>query len=63
MFSFSSYRVLFQRFFPQNSSLLPKIVTEAHANLKKKKTSCNTTLTHFQSWSSTPLWNVRVFPV
>ena len=57
MFSFFSYRVLFQRFFPQNISLLPKIVTEAHANLKKKKTSCNTTLKHYQSWSSTPLWN------
>ena len=41
MFSSFSYRVLFQRFFPQNISLLPKIVTEAHANLKKKKTSCN----------------------
>ena len=47
MFSFFSYRVLFQRFFPQNISLLPKIVTEAHANLKKKKTSCNTTLKHY----------------
>ena len=44
MFSSFSYRVLFQRFFPQNISLLPKIVTEAHANLKKKKTSCNTIL-------------------
>ena len=31
----------------QNISLLPKIVTEAHANLKKKKTSCNTTLKHY----------------
>ena len=39
MFSFSSYRVLFQSFFPQNINLLPKIVTEAHANLKKKKTT------------------------
>ena len=47
MFSSFSYRVLFQRFFPQNISLLPKIVTEAHANLKKKKTSCNTTLKHY----------------
>ena len=47
MFSFFSYRVLFQRFFPQNISLLPNIVTEAHANLKKKKTSCNTTLKHY----------------
>ena len=47
MFSSSSYRVLFQSFFPQNISLLPKIVTEAHANLKKKKTSCNTTLKHY----------------
>ena len=37
MFSCFSYRVLFQRFFTQNISLLPKIVTEAHANLKKKK--------------------------
>ena len=35
MFSSFSYRVLFQRFFPQNISLLPKIVTEAHANLKR----------------------------
>ena len=35
MFSSSSYRVLFQSFFPQNISLLPKIVTETHANLKK----------------------------
>ena len=35
-----SYRVLFQSFFPQDISLLPKIVTEAHANLKKRKTSC-----------------------
>ena len=42
-----SYRMLFQRFFPQNISLLPKIVTEAHANLKKKKTNCNTTLKHY----------------
>ena len=58
--------MLFQSFFPQNISLLPKIVTEVHANLKKKKTSCNTTLKHnilMQSWSSTPLWNVRVFTV
>ena len=47
MFSSSSYRVLFQSFFSQNISLLPKIVTEAHANLKKKKTSCNTTLKHY----------------
>ena len=47
MFSCFSYRVLFQRFFTQNISLLPKIVTEAHANLKKKKTSCNTTLKHY----------------
>ena len=47
MFSSFSYRVLFQRFFPQNISLLPKIVTEAHANLKKKKTSCKTTLKHY----------------
>ena len=40
MFSFSSYRVLFQSFFfPQNINLLPKIVTEAHAYLKKKKTT------------------------
>ena len=46
MFSSSSYRVLFQSFFPQNITLLPKIVTEAHANFKKKKTSCNTTLKH-----------------
>ena len=38
--------MLFQGFFPQNISLLPKIMTEAHANLKKKKTSCNTTLKH-----------------
>ena len=44
MFSSSSYRVLFQSFFAQNISLLPEIITEAHANLKKKKTSCNTTL-------------------
>ena len=65
MFSSSSYRVLFQSFFPQNISLLPKIVTEVHANLKKKKTSCNTTLKHnivMYSWSNTPLWNVGVFP-
>ena len=47
MFSSFSYRVLFQRFFPQNISLLPKIVTEAYANLKEKKTSCNTTLKHY----------------
>lgn len=48
MFSSSSYRVLFQSFFPQNISLLPKIVTEAHANLMKKKTTyCNTTLKHY----------------
>ena len=47
MFSSFSYRVLFQRFFPQNNSLLPKIVTEAHADLKKKKTSCNTSLKHY----------------
>ena len=47
MFSSSSYTVFFQSFFPQNISLLPKIVTEAHANLKKKKTSCNTTLKHY----------------
>ena len=47
MFSSSSYRVLLQSFLPQNISLLPKIVTEAHANLKKKKTSCNTTLKHY----------------
>ena len=47
MYPSSSYRVLFQSFFPQNISLLPKIVTEAHANLKKKKTSCNTTLKHY----------------
>ena len=47
MFSCFSYRVLFQTFFTQNISLLPKIVTEAHANLKKKKTSCNTTLKHY----------------
>ena len=39
MFSSSSYRVLFQSFFAsKNVSLLPKIVTEAYANLKKKKT-------------------------
>ena len=36
MFSSSSYRVLFQSFFPQNISLLPKIVTEAHANFEKE---------------------------
>ena len=42
-----SYRVLFQSFFAQDISLLPKIVTEAHANLKKRKTSCNTTLKHY----------------
>ena len=47
MFSSFLYRVLFQRFSPQNISLLPKIVTEAHANLKKKKTSCNTALKHY----------------
>ena len=47
MFSSSSYRVLFQSYFPQNISLLPKIVTEACANLKKEKTSCNTTLKHY----------------
>ena len=47
MFSSFLYRVLFQRFFPQNISLLPKIVPEAHANLKKKKTCCNTTLKHY----------------
>ena len=45
---FSSFS-LFQRFFPQNitGSLLPKTVTEAHANLKKKNISCNTTLKHY----------------
>ena len=37
MFSSFSYRVLFQRFFPQNISLLPKIVTEAHAKIRKRK--------------------------
>ena len=31
----------------QNISLLPKTVTEAHANLKKKKSSCNTTLKYY----------------
>ena len=36
MFSSSLYGVLFQSFFPQNI----RIVTEAHANLKKTKTSC-----------------------
>ena len=36
MFSSSLYEVLFQSFFPQNI----RIVTEAHANLKKTKTSC-----------------------
>ena len=45
MFSSFSSRVLFQRFFPQN--IRPKIVTEARANLKEKKTSCNTTLKHY----------------
>ena len=50
-------------FFSHSISLLPKIVTEAHANLKKNKTSCNTTLSIMQSLSSTPLWNVRDFPV
>ena len=68
MFSSTSYRVLFQSFFPQNISLLPKIETEAHANLKKKITSCNTALKHIKHCyavmvKSTPLWNVRVFPV
>ena len=47
MFPSFSYSVLFQRFSPQNISLLPKIVTEAHANLKKTTTSCNTTLKHY----------------
>ena len=48
MFSSSSYRVLVQSFFPQNISLLPKIVTEAHANLKKlKENYCNTSLKHY----------------
>ena len=47
MFPSFSYRALLQRFFPQNISLLPKIVTEAHANLKKTTTSCNTTLKHY----------------
>ena len=28
-------------------SLLPEIVTEAHTNLKKKKTSGNATLKHY----------------
>ena len=46
-------------FFSHSISLLPKIVTEAHANLKKNKTSCNTALSIMQSLSSTPLWNVR----
>ena len=32
-------RFYFKVFFPQNISLIPKIVTEAHANLKKKKTT------------------------
>ena len=37
MFFSSLYSVISKFFFPQNISLLPKIVTEAHANLKKKK--------------------------
>ena len=37
----------FKVFFSQNISVLPKIVIEAHANLKKKKTSRNTTLKHY----------------
>ena len=63
MFSSSSYRVFFQSFLPQNVSLLPKIVTEAYANLKKKKTTATLLWSIMQSWSSTLLWNVRVFPV
>ena len=47
MFSFSLYRVLFKSFSPQNISLLPKIVTEAHANLKEKENYRNTTLTNY----------------
>ena len=58
MFSSSSYGVLFQSFFPQNISLLPKIVTEARANFKKKKTSCNTTAVLVKLWPKVfPLWN------
>ena len=60
MFSSSSYRVLFQSFLPQNISLLPKIVTEARANFKKKKTSCDTTLKH--SAVLVKLWP-KVFPL
>ena len=52
--NYSNHYVLFlfiwgviSKFSPQNISLLPTIVTEAHANLKKKKTSCNTTLEHY----------------
>jgi len=36
MFSSSSYRVLFQSFCPQNISLLPKVVAEAHCMHQKK---------------------------
>ena len=53
MFPSFSYSVLFQRFSPQNISLLPKIVTEAPANLiKKTTTGCNTTLKHGMSKSN-----------
>ena len=55
MFSSSLYRVLFQSFFPQNISLLPKNVTEAHANLKKKKTTATLLWQIMWSFSSTPL--------
>ena len=64
MFSSASYRVLFESFFPQNISLLPKIVTEANANVKKMKKTTTTLLWRImQSWSSTALWNVQVSPV
>ena len=62
MFSSSSYRVLFQSFSLKILVYYLKIVTEAHANLKKKKTTA-TLWSIMQPWSSTPLWNVRVFPV
>ena len=64
MFSSPSYRVLLQSFFPQKISLLPKIVTEANAYVKKMKKTTTTLLWRImQSWSSTALWNVQVSPV
>ena len=52
--NYSNHYVLFlfiqdviSKFFPSKPSLLPNIMPEAHANLKKNKTSYNTTLKHY----------------